>query len=256
MIIDTHCHIYLPDFDEDRENVLIEAKEKGVTAVLMPNIDSGSIIPLKQTEKAYPGYCHAMMGLHPCSVKENYREEMALIRKEFKERSYVAIGEIGMDLYWDKTFLKEQEEVFLEQISLANEYELPVVIHSRDSLDLIISLLKNDLLPEKRGIFHCYPGNVQQAEMIIDLGFVIGVGGVVTYKKSMIQEVVFRLGLKHIVLETDAPYLSPVPFRGKRNQPGYLFHLLNKIAELTEKNTEEVSRITTANAKKIFKNII
>jgi len=205
-----------------------------------------------ELEKKYPGQCFAMMGLHPCSVKEDYEQELAAVRKWLDKRSFAAVGEIGIDLYWDKTFFEQQKDAFLKQVHWAKELDLPIVIHSREATDIIIDLLA--ALPEgtARGIFHCFGGSPEQARRIIDLGFYLGIGGVVTFKKSGLDKTLAEIDLEHLVLETDAPYLAPTPYRGKRNESAYIYKVAEKIAEIKERELEEVAQITSRNADAIF----
>lgn len=252
MIIDTHSHIYLPDFDDDRDEIIQRAKNNNIKKIFLPNIDSSSIEMLYNTEKLYPGMCIAMMGLHPCSVKENYLKELDIVESELSKRSFSAIGEIGLDYYWDKTFINEQKEAFIRQMNLAKNFDIPIVIHSRDSTEDVISLVRQEKSPKLRGIFHCFGGSVEEAQQITDLGFLLGIGGVLTYKKSGLDQTLKHIDLRHIVLETDAPYLTPVPFRGKRNEPSYITFVAEKLAEAKGMSLEEVCRITTENAENLF----
>lgn len=249
---DTHIHLYAEEFTSDRDLLIREAMEQGVKRFFMPNIDSTSLDEMLSVEKKYPENCFAMMGLHPCSVKENWNEELGLIEKQLSMRTFAAIGEIGIDLYWDKTFVKEQGLVFRRQVELANQYKLPVVIHSRESFEEIYSIFLEAKKEKPFGVFHCFTGSIDQAQRAIDLGFYLGIGGVVTFKNSGLDKVVAQIDLKHLVLETDAPYLAPVPFRGKRNQPAYILKVAEKIAEIKAVSVEEVARITTENSKIIF----
>lgn len=196
--------------------------------------------------------CIAMMGLHPCSVKENYLTELNIVESELSKRSFSAIGEIGLDYYWDKTFINEQKEAFIRQMNLAKNFDIPIVIHSRDSTEDVISLVRQEKSPKLRGIFHCFGGSVEEAQQITDLGFLLGIGGVLTYKKSGLDQTLKHIDLRHIVLETDAPYLTPVPFRGKRNEPSYITFVAEKLAEAKGMSLEEVCRITTENAENLF----
>jgi TatD DNase family protein len=255
MIIDTHAHLYVDAFDSDRKEMIQRAKEANVSSIYLPNIDSGSIDQMHQMENDYPGYCFAMMGLHPCSVKDNYVEELNICKTFLEERPYVSIGEIGIDLYWDKSFQKEQERAFRTQIEWADQYEIPFVIHSRDSLDLTIEIVSEMQQGRLRGIFHCFTGTIEQAEKIIDVGFFMGVGGVITFKNSGVAEVIKDVSLKHLVLETDSPYLSPAPYRGKRNESAFLEFIVDKIAYVKGLDTEKVISQTTKNAKFIFNKI-
>mgnify|MGYP002624486040 CR=1 FL=1 len=251
--IDTHTHLYLKQFDEDRDEMMQRAFNNGVEQFYLPNIDSNSVEDMLRLEARYPDHCFAMMGLHPCSVKENFREELALVRQWLDKRSFCAVGEIGIDLYWDKTFFEQQKEAFFTQIDWAVELDIPIVIHSRESTDIIIDLLTEVMRPGLRGIFHCFGGTIEQAEAIIDLGFLLGIGGVLTFKKSGLDKTLKAIDLEHIVLETDSPYLAPVPYRGKRNESAYIKLVAEKLAEVKGLTLEVVARITKANALKIFK---
>lgn len=251
-LIDTHSHLYSEEFKEDISQVIIRAKENAVQKIYMPNIDSSSINDMLMLEQQHPGVCFAMMGLHPCYVNENYKSELALVEDWFSKRSFAAVGEIGLDYYWDQTFVKEQKEAFQFQVSLALQNNTPIVIHSRNSTQDCIELVQKNQNGNLRGIFHCFGGSVDEAKQIIDLGFLLGIGGVVTYKKSGLAEVLKDISLDHLVLETDAPYLTPVPYRGKRNEPSYLKYVAEKIAEAKECTVEEVVQKTTENAEKIF----
>ncbi len=251
-LIDTHAHLYAEEFNDDRAEMIQRALEAGVTRMYLPNIDSTSIEGMLALEAQYPEQCLAMMGLHPCYVKENYQEELALVKSWLEKRSFPAIGEIGIDLYWDKTHVKEQEEAFLTQVEWAKQYDLPIVIHSRESMDLILELLQPLRHERLRGIFHCFSGTVQQAEAAIDMGFLLGIGGVLTFKKSGLDAVLSEIELQHLVLETDAPYLAPTPFRGKRNESSYVLKVAEKLAEVKGMSTSEVASITTQNALQVF----
>jgi TatD DNase family protein len=251
-LTDTHCHLYLDDFKEDSPEVIQRAMEAGVGKFYLPNIDLAVIPDMLALESAYPGHCFAMMGLHPCSVKANYRDELSVMREWLDKRKFAAIGEVGLDFFWDTSFEKEQYEAFHIQTEWAILYGLPLVIHSRKSMDECISLIQEHRGTGLTGIFHCFSGSVEQAEKIIDLGFYLGIGGVVTYKNGGLEPVIQKLGLGRVVLETDAPYLTPVPFRGKRNEPAYLKYVVEKLGIITGKNMDEVAAITTRNAEKIF----
>jgi len=252
MLIDTHTHLFVPEFDTDRREVVTRAIAEGVEKMFLPNIDIHSIDALNKLAAEFPENCFPMMGLHPCSVKENYKEELLKVENEFSKKRFYAVGEIGIDLYWDKTFVKEQEEVFITQCILASEKKLPIVIHSRNSTAVIISILKKNSHLNLSGIFHCFSGTVKQANEITGMGFYLGIGGVVTYKNSGLDKVVTEIGLENMVVETDAPYLAPVPFRGKRNEPAYILNVVKKIAEIKNIPEEEVARETTVNAEKVF----
>jgi TatD DNase family protein len=253
ILIDTHAHLYAEEFENDIETVIQNAKHAGVRNILCPNIDSGFIPVLEQLCTNYPGYCLPMMGLHPTSVKENYKDELEIIRKKLFDspaNTYQAVGEIGIDLYWDKTFFPQQVEAFSLQLEWAQTLNLPVAIHSRDSFDEIMEVLKN--FDQLKGVFHCFSGNVTQAGQVVNKGFLLGIGGVVTFKNSGLDKVIQAVDLSNIVLETDAPYLAPVPFRGKRNESAYLTLITQRIAQIKDVSFEEVCQITSANAIKLF----
>lgn len=251
MIIDSHAHIYLSDFEEDLDIVLQRAKSEGVTDIYMPNIDSTTINLMHEVEENHP-HCKSMMGLHPCYVKENYKEELQIVKKYLEKRRYAAIGEIGIDLYWDKTFVDQQIESFKYQMELAKEHGLAFVIHSRDSLDMTIDLVSSIQDGSVKGIFHCFNGTVEQGKQIIDIGFHLGIGGVVTYKNAGVDKVVGQLPLSSMVLETDSPYLSPGPKRIKRNEPSRLSLVLDKLETLFDEDRNEISLTTSRNCEKIF----
>lgn len=252
MLIDTHNHIYVPEFDPDRKEVVTRAVSAGVAQILMPAIDSTTHQMMLKTESDYRGTCLSMMGLHPCSVKENYRDELKIVQNYFDKRKFVAVGETGLDFYWDLTFTKEQYESFQFQIDLALQFDIPVVIHSRNSTNECIKVIKENQKGNLKGVFHCFSGNAEQAKEIIDLGFYLGIGGVLTFKNSGLDKVMKEVGMKHVILETDAPYLAPVPFRGKRNECSYLRYVADKLSEVKNISTVEVEEITTANAKELF----
>ena len=254
MYIDTHTHLYSEEFNADRHEAINQAIEKGVTKFYMPNVDSSSIDGMLELEIHFPEHCFPMMGLHPCSVNENYREELDIVKKWLDLRQFSAIGEIGMDLYWDKTFVKEQEIAFRQQIDWALEFNYTIVIHCRNAFDEILTILKSySKLP--KGIFHCFSGDILQAQQIVALGnFKLGIGGVVTFKNSGLDKVVELLDLKDIVLETDAPYLAPMPHRGKRNESAYIPLIAQKIADIKNCMLIDVAEITTKNALQIFEN--
>lgn len=252
MFIDTHAHLYVDKFDDDRDEMIQRAFKNGVERFYLPNIDSTTIAPMLEMEKDYPKHCFPMMGLHPCHVKENYKEELTIVKEWLDKRSFVAVGEIGVDLYWDKTFYDQQVEAFKIQLNWAKDLKKPIVIHCRESLDIVIDLVAKEKHPDVYGIFHCFGGTKEQAQKIIDLGFYLGIGGVVTFKKSGLDKTLEEISLDHIVLETDAPYLSPTPFRGKRNESAYIHQIATKIASIKEIGIEEVERKTTANAMNVF----
>jgi TatD DNase family protein len=252
MFIDTHTHLYAQEFDIDRTSLIEKAISEGITKFYLPNIDSSSIENMLALERTFPENCAAMMGLHPCHVNTNVHNELATIEEWLKKRKFIGIGEIGLDLYWDKTFLNEQQHAFKTQIEWALNYNYPIVIHCREAFDEIYTILSAyKKLP--KAIFHCFSGNIEQAKKIIDLGnFKLGIGGVVTFKNSGLDKVVEHIDLEHIVLETDAPYLAPMPYRGKRNEPAYLINVAKKIAELKNISIEVVAEITSKNASFIF----
>ncbi|MCC7232594.1 MAG: TatD family hydrolase [Bacteroidia bacterium] len=252
LLTDSHTHLYAEEFDTDRDELLEKAVQSGVGYFCMPNIDSTSVHSMLSLEKRYPGRCFAMMGLHPCSVKENFREELNTVESWFMRRKFIAVGEIGLDLYWDKTFVREQEEAFLFQAALADRYRVPLVIHSRESFDRIADLLQSHPKLPPQGIFHCFTGTAAQAKRAIDLGFYLGIGGVLTFKNSGLDSVITDIPLERLVLETDAPYLAPAPYRGKRNIPEYLRLIAEKIASVKNVSIDLVSEVTTANAVQLF----
>jgi TatD DNase family protein len=252
ILIDTHTHLYLNAFDEDREKMVNRAIATGIKYMFLPNIDSGSIAGMHALCRSFPENCFPMMGLHPTSVKENYKEELALVEKLLKENTYYGIGETGIDLYWDKTYYREQVDAFNRQIDLSLEYDLPLIIHARESFTEIFRVLENRNIDGLRGVFHCFTGDVEQARRAIGLGFMLGIGGVLTYKKSGLDEVVSEIGLEQIILETDAPFLSPVPHRGKRNESAYVLHIADKLSEVLDISVDEIAQTTTRNACDLF----
>ena len=251
-LIDTHCHLYAKEFEQDIAEVLGRAVDNGVEQFFLPAIDSTTLQAMLDLEARYPGKCIAMAGLHPCSVKDNYKSELQLIADLLQKRPFAAIGEIGLDFYWDKTYTQNQYDAFHQQIEWALLYKRPIVIHSRESMKESIAVVREHQKGSLHGIFHCFSGTLEDAKEIMGLGFYMGIGGTVTYKKSTLPEILQEIGLSHIVLETDAPYLSPVPFRGKRNESSYLTYVVQKIAEATHSTVEKVAAITTENAKRIF----
>ncbi len=250
--VDTHAHLYAKQFNSDREAMLQRAVDEGVQRFYLPNIDSSSIKGMLELEAKHPERCFAMMGLHPCSVKENYKEELKIVEDWLGKRAFCAVGEIGIDLYWDKTLLKEQKEAFRTQINWAKDLDVPIVIHARDATSEILEIVKEEKDHRLRGIFHCFGGSVTEAKQIIDLGFLMGIGGVLTYKKAGLDQVLKEIALEHLVLETDAPYLAPVPKRGKRNESSYMMYVAKKLAEVKEIELEEVAKVTTQNALDLF----
>jgi TatD DNase family protein len=251
-LTDTHCHLYLDKFHSDIHDVIARAKAEGVGRFYLPAIDSSETGNLLQLEAQFPGECIAMMGLHPCYVKENWQEELALVESWLSKRTFPAIGEIGLDFYWDTTYTSQQYEIFRTQMQWALDRNLPVVIHTRNAMQETIDAVKPFALKGLGGIFHCFSGNAADARAICEMGFYLGIGGVVTYKNSGLGEALADISLDNMVLETDAPYLAPVPFRGKRNESSYLRYIAGKLAELKNTTPGEVAAITTSNAQKIF----
>ena len=253
-IIDTHCHLYAEEFENDIEQVIANAQQESVQQFYLPNIDSSSIESMLQLEAKYPGVCIAMMGLHPCSVNAAYKKELQTVESWLQKRRFAAVGEIGLDFYWDRTFEIQQYEAFRRQTELALQYQLPIVIHTRNAMQQCIDVVSEYAGRGLKGIFHCFGGSMQEAEQIIALGFYLGIGGVLTYKKSGLPAVLDHISLEHMVLETDAPYLAPVPKRGKRNESAYLKYIITALAEIKQTSPEEIARITTANATFVFQN--
>jgi len=253
-LIDTHCHLYIAEFNQDIEQVIARAKKDGIEKFYLPAIDSTETDAMFSLEEKFPGQCIAMMGLHPCSVKENYKDELEIVETWLNKRKFVAIGEIGLDFYWDKTFTAEQYAAFEMQMQWAVERNLPIVIHTRNAMQETIDAVRPFATKGLKGIFHCFGGSFDEAMEIINMNFLLGIGGVLTYKKSGLQAVMEKIDLKHIVLETDAPYLTPVPFRGKRNESAYIKIIAQQLAEIKNVSLEEVAAVTTANAEKIFGN--
>ena len=251
-LIDTHTHLYANAFTNDIAEVIQRAEKEGVEKFYLPSIDSGSTAALMALEERWPDRCIGMMGLHPTSVKEDYESELKGVEEWLGRRRWVAVGEIGLDFYWDRTFEKEQYDAFHRQIEWALHYDIPIVIHSRDSMQGSIGVVREHQKGGLRGIFHCFGGDAVSARAIVDLGFYLGIGGVLTYKNSGLPLALQDIGLEHLVLETDAPYLSPVPFRGKRNESAYLKYVVARLAEVKGVEEEEVARVTTRNAQKIF----
>ncbi|MDF9388107.1 TatD family deoxyribonuclease [Vibrio sp. 1151_11] len=252
-MIDTHAHIYATEFDHDRDEVVQRAKAQGIEAILLPNIDLASIEPMLKTEAAYPELCRSMMGLHPCYVDGNVRQTLTVIESWLDKHPFIAIGEIGIDLYWDKTFQAEQEMAFVTQLNWAKERDLPVVIHTRDSITQTLQLLEKEQDGSLSGVFHCFGGTLEEAKAINELGFHLGIGGVSTFKNGGMDKVLPHLDMNFVLLETDCPYLAPVPHRGKRNEPAYTTLVAKRIAELTELSLGEVNNITNTNANSLFK---
>ncbi len=252
MLTDTHTHLYSDEFSEDRDVMIQRALSAGVKRFFIPAIDSSYVPAMYALEAKYPDNMFLMCGLHPTSTKANYKEELALVEKQLEQRKFYAIGEIGIDLYWDKTFLKEQQDAFRHQIQLAKKYKLPIVIHCREAFNEVFEILEEQKSEDLFGIFHCFTGNFEQAQQAIALNFKLGIGGVITFKNGKIDQYINQIDLKHIVLETDAPYLAPVPYRGKRNESAYVVNVAQKLAELYGKSIDEIGAITTKNSKDVF----
>lgn len=253
ILTDTHTHLYSEQFENDIDEVIKNAIKNGVSRFFLPNIDASYTEKMLQLAKKYPQQLFPMIGIHPCSIKENYKEELTHVEQWLKKESFCAIGEIGIDLFWDKSFLKQQQEAFCLQIELAKKHNLPFVIHCRDAFNEVFEILDAYNDDKMRGIFHCFTGNLVQANHIINYGnFKLGIGGVVTFKNAGLDKVVEQVEIENIVLETDAPYLAPVPFRGKRNESAYLLNIAQKIAEIKQLTVEEVAQITTNNSIEIF----
>lgn len=252
MLIDTHTHLYASEFDNDRDAVIARAKELGVGQFVLPAIDSQTTAAMHALKNQYPNEMHLMMGLHPTHVGASVEQELAHVQQQLHAHDFVAVGEIGMDLYWDKTYRREQQEAFARQIGWALEFDLPIVIHCREAFDDIFEVLEGVNDKRLRGIFHCFTGTLVQARRAIDLNMLLGIGGVVTFKNSGLAETVAQIPLEHLVLETDAPYLAPVPHRGKRNESSYLPLIATKLAETHSVSALEISKITTENAKTVF----
>ncbi len=252
-LIDTHTHLFLKEFEKDIEKVISRSIENKVKKLILPNIDSTSIIPLLNLCKKHKNICFPSIGLHPSSVKENFKEELKIVENYLKKEKFYFIGEIGIDLYWDKSFKKEQIFSFEKQIEFAEIYNLPIIIHMRNSYEEILKILCKNSKKNLKGIFHCFSGNLKQAENIINLGFKLGIGGVLTFKNSGLDKVVKNISLENIVLETDSPYLAPHPKRGKRNESSFLIYIAEKIAEIKNINIKEVAEITSENAMKFLR---
>ena len=253
LIVDTHSHIYLEQFDDDRDVAIHRAKNAGVSAILLPNINNDSTPKMFRICEQYPNFCFPMAGLHPTDVKEDFKEQLKKVEEQLLDSRIIAIGETGIDLYWDKSTLKEQKMAFDFQIRLACENRLPVVIHSRNSFEAIFEVFKEAKGIMPKGVFHCFSGSIEIAKKVIDLGMLLGIGGVVTFENSKLQDVVATTSLEHLVVETDSPFLAPVPYRGKRNEPAYLTVLLKKIADIKQMTLEAVAEIIYKNSVELFK---
>ena len=252
LFTDTHTHLYSEEFDQDRKEMIQRAIDAGVSRFFVPSIDSNYTQKMYELEKEFPENIFLMMGLHPTYVKENYLEELAHVETELSKRKFQAIGEIGIDLFWDKSFLKQQQHAFRHQIQLAKKYNLGINIHCRDAFDETFEVLESEKAADLFGIFHCFTGDLAQAEKAISLGMKLGIGGVATFKNGKIDQFLNQIDLKHIVLETDSPYLAPVPYRGKRNESSYVTLVAQKLTEIYNLSIEEIAQITTENSKAVF----
>jgi len=250
--IDTHAHVYAEELTSSMDMVIENSIKAGISKILMPAIDSTTLDAMLKVEAQFPGYCMAMIGLHPCYVKENYIEELKLVEDWIGNRKFIAIGEIGLDFYWDKTFAKEQQLVFETQMQWALDLQLPIAIHTRNAMGETIEAVKPFAKKGLRGVFHCFSGSKESAEQIIGMGFHLGLGGVLTYKNAGVAEAVKDIPMEFLVLETDAPYLAPVPYRGKTNEPAYMIEVAKKLAEIKSMPLHEIAAITTNNAEKLF----
>jgi TatD DNase family protein len=253
--IDTHAHIYSEEFKADRIDMIARCQEQGIGKIYMPNVDHRSIDSMLEIEMKYPTMCLAMMGLHPCSVKKDFQRELYVVEEWLSKRKFLAVGEIGTDLYWDKTLWDEQKEAFTIQVNWAKKYNLPIVIHCRESIDQTIELVEQLQDGTLTGVFHCFSGTAEQAKRIVKLNFYLGIGGVATFKNGGMDKVLPEVSLDHIVLETDSPYLAPVPYRGKRNEPSYIPLVAEKIAAYKNTSMADVKSATTKNALKLFEKI-
>lgn len=252
ILIDTHCHLYSTEFGTESQEIINRARSVGIEKFYLPAIDSEVIDAMLSLEAANPGVCYAMMGLHPCSVNDRVTVELNLVKEWLDKRYFVAVGEIGLDFYWDKTYAEQQRMAFVLQMEWALERNLPIVIHTRNAMQETIDLVKPFAAKGLKGIFHCFSGSYESAKQIVGMDFMLGIGGVITYKNAGLPEALDKIGLEHMVLETDAPYLSPVPYRGKRNESSYMIEVAKKLAEVKKVTLEEIATITTTNAQKIF----
>lgn len=253
MFVDTHTHLFVDAFDDDRSEIVQKAIDAGVEKMLLPNIDIDTIDAMNNLAKDFPQHCFPMMGLHPGSIKEDWEERLEVVRKHLFEGDYIAVGEIGMDLYWDKTFVKEQAEAFRRQVEWAKELKLPIVIHAREAFEPIFEILDEINDDSLTGVFHCFTGTEEQANHVIQYGgFKLGIGGVLTYKKAALDQVLEKIDLKHLILETDSPYLPPVPYRGKRNESSYILHIAEKLTDVYGVPLSQIEEMTTNSARELF----
>ena len=253
MLVDTHSHIYSEDFSNDLEEVIQRAFENDVRKIVLPNIDSSSVKKMLDLTDRYPQICYPLIGLHPTSVNDDYEEELELMEFWIKKRKFYGIGEVGIDLYWDKTFIAEQTDAFRRQIVLAKKYELPVVVHVRESFDEVYAVLQSEKNAHLTGVFHSFTGTADQARLVVDMGFKLGINGIITFKNNGLDQVLAQIDPSHILLETDSPYLTPAPFRGKRNESSYLIYVAQKVAGIYQLSVAEIARITAENSEKLFK---
>lgn len=252
ILSDTHTHLYLEEFSEDRDEAIQRAFDKGIRYMLLPNINSQSAGPMLELCERYPQHLFPMMGLHPTDVKDDYEKELEMVEHWLEQRKFYAIGEIGIDLYWDKSFAAQQEIALRHQIGLAKKYQLPLVLHVRDSFDEIFRILDDTIDEQLKGVFHCFTGNPNQAKKIMEWGFMMGIGGVLTFKNAGLDKVVKDIPLQYLLLETDSPFLAPKPFRGKRNESAYLIHVAEKLAQIKDLSIDEIATTTTHNAASLF----
>ncbi len=250
--IDTHCHLFLPEFDKDRDEAIQRGLKSGVKKFVLPNVDTSTMDDMISLTQEYPAYCFPLAGLHPSSVEEDYHNELSVIKTQLDSRKFWGIGEIGLDYYWDRTFEKEQIEALKTQLGWALELNLPAIIHNRESFDDTIKIVEEVGAGQLKGIFHCFTGTIEQAEKIIELGFSLGIGGILTFKNSGLDQTLKNIPLEHLILETDSPYLAPAPKRGKRNEPAFLPYIANKLAEIKDLDIHQIAEQTSHNAEQIF----
>lgn len=253
MLIDTHSHIYSDDFSSDLDEVVQNAYNNGIKKIVLPNIDSSSIKRMIDLSNSYPHICYPLMGLHPTSVDADYKDELQAMEYWLDKQKFYGIGEVGIDLYWETTFINEQKDAFRHQVKLAKSMDLPIIVHVRNSFNEVFDIVKEEQNGSLKGIFHCFTGSKKEAKKIIDQGFLLGIGGVLTFKNSKLSKVLEDIDLEHLVLETDSPYLSPDPKRGRRNESAFLVYIAQKLAEVYRVPVERVAEITTANARKLFR---
>ena len=251
-LIDTHCHIFTTQFDDDLEQAIQRALVNNVTKIFMPNIDRASVETMNAVAEKFPSICYPMMAIHPCDVKKEFSEDLEFVDKELATGKYIAVGETGIDLYWDKNLIEQQKESFQAHLRFGKKYNLPVIIHIRESFDEVFEVVEKEASEDLYGIFHCFTGTLEEAHRAIELGFSLGVGGVSTFKKSHLPEVLSEIDIQHLVLETDSPYLAPTPYRGKRNEPSYIPFIAQRLAEIKNTSIDEIAKLTTDNALKIF----